>query len=93
VDDKSALVVDPHKVSGPEPQLPVELADKSGSVYLKIVIGEDGKVKEVDTVGGDEPFVEPVISAVKQTVYEPRLIDGKPTVSTTEASYHFGSRQ
>jgi TonB-like protein len=93
VNDKGVLVLWPRKVSGVEPQLPPQLAGKSGSVYLTITIGEDGKVQDVKVVGGDEPFIVPVVAAVKQDVYEPQLVDGKPSVATTQASYHFGPRR
>lgn len=92
VNDKGVLVLAPRKVSEVEPQLPPELAGKSGSVYLTITIGADGKVQDVKVVGGDEPFIGPVVAAVKQDVYEPQLVGGKPSVATTEASYHFGPR-
>lgn len=81
------------KVSGPEPQLPPALAGKTGSVYLTVVIGTDGKVRDVKVIYGDSRFVDPVVNAVKQFVYEPQLVAGKPTVATIEASYHFGQRQ
>jgi outer membrane biosynthesis protein TonB len=90
--DKGVLVLWSRRVSGVEPQLPNELEGKSGSVYLTTVIGEDGKVQDVKVLGGDEEFIGPVVDAVKQFVYEPQLVDGKPSVATTEASYHFGSR-
>ena len=93
VNDKGVLVLWPRKVSAVEPKLPPELAGKSGSVYLTITIGADGKVEDVKVVGGDEPFIAPVVAAVKQDVYEPQLVDGKPSVATTEASYHFGPRR
>jgi TonB family protein len=83
----------PRKVSGAEPQLPPELAGKAGSVYLTVVIGTDGKVQDVKVIGGDNQFVDPVVDAVKQFVYEPQLVGGKPTVATIEASYHFGARR
>jgi outer membrane biosynthesis protein TonB len=90
VNADGTLVLWPRKISGPEPQLPPELAGKSGTVYLTIVIGADGKVQDVKIVGGDEEFIAPVVAAAKQTLYEPEVIGGKPTVSTTEATYHFG---
>lgn len=93
VSDKGVLVLAPRKVSGVEPQLPPELAGKSGTVYLTITIGPDGKVQDVKVVGGDEPFIAPVVAAVKQEVYEPQLVDGKPAVATTQASFHFGPRR
>jgi hypothetical protein len=34
-------------------------------------------------LGGDEPFIAPVLAAVKPFVYEPQLVDGKPSVVTT----------
>jgi TonB family protein len=82
----------PRKLSGAEPQLPAGLAGKAGSVYLTVVIGTDGKVQDVKIIGGDKDFVDPVVDAVKQFVYEPQLVDGRPTVATIEASYHFGPR-
>jgi hypothetical protein len=92
LNDQGVLVVDPRKLSSVEPQLPPELAGKSGSVYLAITIGPDGKVQDVKVVGGDQPFISPVVAAVKQDVYEPQLVDGKPSVATTQANYHFGPR-
>lgn len=91
VTDKDALVLSPRKVSGEEPQLPPDLAGRSGSVYLSITIREDGKVQDVRVLGGDKPFIDPVVAVVKQFVYEPQLVDGKPTMVTTQASFHFGS--
>jgi Gram-negative bacterial TonB protein C-terminal len=92
VNDKGVLVLSVRKVSGVEPRLPPELAGKPGSVYLTITIGEDGKVQDVKVVGGDGPFIAPVVAAVKQDVYEPQMVDGKPSVATMQASYHFGPR-
>lgn len=91
--DEVPIVVNLHKISGPEPKLPTDLAGKTGSVYLLITVGADGKVQDVKVVGGDEAFVGPVVEAVKQDVYEPRMVDGKPTAATIEASYHFGPRR
>ena len=93
LNDKGVLILWPRKLSGPEPQLPPELAGKSGSVYLTITIGTDGKVQDVKVLGGDEPFIGPVVAAVKQEAYEPQMVDGKPSVTTTQASYHFGPRK
>ena len=72
--------------------MPPDLAGKTGSVYLSITIGADGKVQDVKVLGGDKPFIDRVVAAVKQFVYEPQLVDGKPSVVTTQASFHFGSQ-
>ena len=92
IHENGVLVLWPKKISSVEPQLPPELVGKSGSVYLRITIGADGKIQDVKVLGGDEAFIGPVVAAVKQDVYEPQLVDGKPSVATTEASYHFGPR-
>jgi len=92
VTDKGVLVLQPHQLSGPQPQLPPELSGKPGSVYLTIIVGADGKVQDVKVIGGDEPFIAPVVAAIKQDIYEPRLVDGKPSLSTIDASFHFGQR-
>ena len=57
---------------------------------ITVTVDEDGKVQDVKVVGGPQPFVDPVVAAVKQFVYEPQLVDGKPSVATIQASYHFG---
>jgi TonB family protein len=92
VNDKGVLILSPQKISGPAPQLPPELLGKSGSVYLTVTIGEDGKVQDVKVISGDEAFIPAVVTAVKQYVYEPQLVGGKPTVAITQDSYHFGPR-
>jgi hypothetical protein len=91
--DAGVIVLDPHKISGGDPKLPPELEGKSGSVYLAITVGADGKVQDVKVISGDQPFVGPVVDAVKRGVYEPRLVDGKPSAAMIEDSYHFGPRR
>ena len=93
VTDKGVLVLWPRKISGEEPQLPPGLAGKAGSVYLSITIGADGKVQDVKVLGGDKPLIDSIVTAVKQFVYEPQLVDGQPSAVTTQASFHFGSRR
>ena len=84
------LVLSPRKVSGPDPTRLPELAGKSGSVYLTVTVGDDGKVEDVKVVGGDESLAGPVVAAVKQAVYEPMLVDGKASTAKIQESYHLG---
>jgi TonB family protein len=84
------LILSPRKISGPDPVLLPELAGKTGSVYLAVTIGVDGRVADVKIVGGDSAFAEPVAAAVRQDVFEPELIDGKPTVAVVQESFHLG---
>ncbi len=91
VNDKGILVLSPRKISGPDPLLLPELAGKSGSVYLTVTVGTDGRVEDVKVVGGDDLFIGPVVGAVKQDIFEPQLVDGKPSVATVQEAFHFGS--
>ncbi len=91
VTKEGILVLSPRKISGPDPMGLAELAGKSGSVYLNVLIGADGRVEDVTVLSGDESFVRPVVAAVKQAVFEPQLVDGKPTAATVQESYHFGA--
>jgi outer membrane biosynthesis protein TonB len=92
--ENGVLVLPPKKISGPDPMQLSELRGKSGSVYLKVKIGAAGKVEEVSVEGGTEALVGPVVAAVKQAVYDPQLVDGRPVPATIEESYHFeGNRK
>jgi TonB family protein len=91
VTDKGVLILSPRKISGPDPLLVPQLAGKSGSVYLTLTVGTDGKVDDVKVIGGDESFIGPVVAAVKQDIFEPQLVDGKATVATVQEAFHFGS--
>jgi TonB family protein len=88
-----AFVLSPRKISGGEPQLPQELVGESGSAYLTVTVGADGKVEDVKVVGGDERFTSFVVDAVKQFVYQPQLVEGRPSVATVPVSYHFGRQR
>jgi TonB family protein len=88
-----AFVLWPLKISGGEPQLPQELVGESGSAYLTVTVGADGKVEDVKVVGGDERFTSFVVDAVKQFVYQPQLVEGRPSVATVPVSYHFGRQR
>jgi TonB family protein len=92
VNADGVVVLFPVRISGQDPHLPPSLEGKPGSVYLTITVAPDGKVQDVRVIAGDAAFIEPVVNAVKEYVYEPRLLNGKPTVSTIQASYHFGAR-
>lgn len=87
------LILSPRQISGPDPVMLPELAGKSGSVYLTVTIGIDGKVEDVRVMGGDEALIAPVVAAVEQAVFEPKLVAGQPTRSKIEESYHFGTQR
>jgi TonB family protein len=56
----------------------------SGTVRLHAIIGKDGAVQEVEVVSGHPLLLQAAMNAVKQWVYQPTLLDGKPVkVDTT----------
>ncbi len=69
VTQDGVLILQPRKISGPDPlQLP-ELLGQSGSVYLMVRIGPDGKVVDVKVIGGDDNVVGPVVAAVQANCF------------------------
>jgi len=49
-----------------------------GTVIVHIIIGKDGLPKDAEPISGPPELQEAVIKAVKQWVYKPYLLDGKP---------------
>jgi TonB family protein len=75
----------PQRVGGsvPEPKLlrrvePAFPSGARGSVILEITIGRQGKVDDVRVLRADPGLEAPAIQAVRQWIYVPVLIDGKP---------------
>jgi TonB family protein len=93
VTDQGVVILSPQRISGAEPRLPTDLAGKQGSVYLTVIIGVDGRVQDVTVISGDKAFINSVVTAVKQFRYEPELVDGKPSIATTQLRFHFGPKQ
>jgi hypothetical protein len=92
-DDKGVVVGFPKRTSGAGPVLPRELAEQAGFVDLAVTIGEDGAVRDIQVLVGDEPFLTPSLEAVRRYTYEPRMQDGKPTTSATVETLYFGPQQ
>lgn len=70
----------------PTPKFPEEArrAHVSGSVVLHVLIGEDGTVREATVVSGPQMLRQPWLDAVRQRVYRPYLLNGRPVpVDTT----------
>lgn len=56
----------------------------SGSVRLAAVIGTDGRVRELQVLGGHPMLVPAAVEAVRQWVYRPTLLNGDPVEVATE---------
>ncbi len=56
----------------------------SGTTVFHAIIGEDGSIKSLDVVSGAEILRQPGLDAVRQWIYRPYLLNGKPiSVDTT----------
>ena len=49
-----------------------------GKVRLVATIGKDGRVRQVQVIGGPAFLVPAAVEAVKQWVYRPTLLNGQP---------------
>jgi periplasmic protein TonB len=47
-------------------------------VILRVLIDEQGRVKDIDVVQGDEPFLGAALEVVKSYRYQPATLDGRP---------------
>jgi TonB family protein len=80
------------KVDPVYPPLAVQ-AHVSGVVTLIAVIGTDGRVRNLEVIGGHPLLVAAALDAVKQWVYQPTLLNGEPVEVRTTISLSFGSPQ
>jgi protein TonB len=60
----------------------------SGVVELKLRIGEDGNVLQVDVLRGPKEIAEPLAAAARNWLYEPTRVEGRPVEVTTTTEIH-----
>jgi protein TonB len=81
-------------ISRKDPEYPT-LAKQSraqGEVIVTAMIGADGKVKDVRVVSGHPLLRNAAVAAVKQWLYKPTMLNGKPVESETRISLNFVPR-
>ena len=61
----------------------------SGTVHLNAIIGTDGTVQNLSVVSGHPLLVPAALEAVKQWIYAPTLLNGKPVEVATEIDVNF----
>ncbi len=61
-----------------------------GVVLLRIVVGKDGTVEDVQPVIGSSELTKAAMDAVRQWRYEPYLLNGEPIEVQTTAAVLFG---
>jgi protein TonB len=57
---------------------PAIMARISGPVQLEGIIGTDGRIRDLHALSGNPVLVPAALEAVRQWVYEPTLLNGKP---------------
>ena len=70
----------PQLVKGPKPIYP-EIARKAGlqgKVFVRFLVGRDGRVREVQVLKGQEIFRQAAIDAVMKFVFRPAMQNDKP---------------
>ncbi|HME33078.1 MAG TPA: energy transducer TonB [Terriglobales bacterium] len=60
-----------------------------GTVVLRALIGEDGKMKELRVESGDPVLAEAAMKAVKQWIYKPYYLEGHPVEVDTTINVNF----
>jgi outer membrane biosynthesis protein TonB len=60
-----------------------------GTVVMRAIIGKDGHIQKLEVLSGPKDLRGPATDAVKQWVYTPYLLDGKPVEIDTSVSVDF----
>lgn len=77
-----------HKVSPVYPN-EARAAHIEGAVVFHVVIGTDGKVKEMTTISGDPALAKAADDALRQWQYQPTLLNGTPVEVDTTVTLDF----
>jgi protein TonB len=74
-----------------EPEYPAvaKAAGVQGQVVLHAIIAEDGTIESLEAISGPEMLKSAAVEAVKQWVYQPYLLNGKPQRVDTKITVHF----
>jgi TonB family protein len=75
----------------PEPEYPAlaRQARLQGRVVMRAIIGEDGRVENLQLLSGHPMLVASAMEAVRQWVYQPTLLNGKPVEVEGEVHVDF----
>lgn len=87
--DFSDVEEKPRVVEAVDPVFPKEAAGIGGTVFLKLLIGSDGRVRDVQVVEGPEIFRQPMIDAFMQWRFKPARHHNKPVSVWVYRPYKF----
>lgn len=84
-------VIEPLLLTEIEPQYPplALSARVEGEVEFTVTIGSDGRVEQIELVRRHPLLVDAAPSAVKNWVYQPVVVNGRPTTVKTDVSVPF----
>jgi protein TonB len=80
--DEAERMTPPRPAAGNRlPAYPEDMRKKGveALVILRVLVDEDGTVKDIDVVQGEEPFLGAALAVVKTYRYEPARLDGRAT--------------
>jgi protein TonB len=60
-----------------------------GSVVLRVLIGKDGLVQQVDVVQGDPELAHAGVEAVRQWRYKPYQLNNQAVATTKDVTLNF----
>lgn len=89
--EKKDIRVKGKLIEAPRPEYPKEARDKKieGSVAVRIVIGEEGKVISARATSGPEALHEASVAAALKARFEPSTVNGKPAKVVGTMTYDF----
>lgn len=87
----SNLSVNYFAIRLPKPAFPPEARGRSGSVIVRVLIKEDGRVISADPISGDSIFVKAAQRAARSAWFAPSVLNGKPVKITGNIEYIFES--
>jgi protein TonB len=64
-----------------------------GVVKLHAILGKDGSVQQLQVLSGHPLLVQAALDAVRQWIYQPTLLEGKPVEVDTEIDVFFQLQQ
>ncbi len=78
-------------VSQPRPVYPPDAKAQriQGKVTLQAIIGKDGTVQSLEVLSGDPLLAGSAVTAVKQWVYQPTLLNGQPVEVQTQIDVNY----
>lgn len=74
----SDYLMTPNLLKKVDPVVPKTAGHTSGAVLLDATVGTNGTVAALRAVRGPSAFIRPTMDAVRQWVYRPTVLDGRP---------------